>query len=152
METGIGVANGIGWSPDGKTMYFTDSPLKTIFAYDFDGATGNISNRRPFIATPDQNGFPDGLAVDAQGAIWSARWGGWKISRYLPDGTLDFDIPMPVEFPTAVAFGGSDYSDLYITSAWTALGEERKDTQPLSGDLFLMRAGVCGRPEPKYKG
>jgi sugar lactone lactonase YvrE len=152
MQTGVGISNGIGWSPDGTVMYFTDSPAKVIYAYDFDGATGNITHRRNFIVSTVDVGFPDGLAVDAEGCLWSARWGGWKISRYLPDGQLDFEIPMPVEFPTAVAFGGEDLSDLYITSAWTELGEEHKDSQPWSGDVFLLHAGIRGQAEPFYKG
>jgi sugar lactone lactonase YvrE len=77
METGLKVSNGISWSPDNKLMYLTDSPLHMIYVYDFDPASGTIENRRPFIHTPDETGVPDGLTIDSEGCIWSARWGGW---------------------------------------------------------------------------
>jgi sugar lactone lactonase YvrE len=81
METGIYVSNGIGWSPDHKTMYYTDSPVRLIWAYDFDPATGAIENRRTFAEIPQNEGVPDGLAVDTDGFIWSAHWDGWKLTR-----------------------------------------------------------------------
>ena len=152
METQIGVSNGIGWSLDGKSMYYTDSPAKVIYAYDFDPLTGDIANRRPFIHTPDEEGFPDGLIVDSQGFIWSARWGGWKINRYDPTGKLERVISVPVEFPSSCVFGGEDLTDLYITSAWIDLGLERKDTQPSSGDIFLLKTDIKGRIEPEFCG
>lgn len=152
MDSGIGVSNGIAWSLDGKTMYFTDSPRKVIYAYDFDAASGEIANRRPFISTPDELGAPDGLIIDSQGFLWSARWGGWNVGRYDPDGKLERTIPMPVEFPTCCAFGGEDLTDLYITSAWTNLGEKHHDLQPLSGDLFVLHTDIRGRSEPKFIG
>lgn len=152
MDTGIGISNGLGWSSDSRTMYYTDSRAKAIYAYDFDPATGNLANRRTLIASQDEPGSPDGMAVDAEGFIWSARWGGWKISRYDLAGKLEREIQVPVEFPTSVAFGGSSLNELYITSAWTELGEERKDTQPWSGDLFRLRQPIKGLPERKFAG
>lgn len=150
IDTGIGTSNGIAWSLDGKTLYFTDSPAKVIYAYDFDPVSGDVVNRRPFIHTPDEPGFPDGLIVDSQGCLWSARWGGWKINRYDPAGKPERVIPMPVEFPTSCVFGGADLTDLYITSAWTELGEQGKDSQPMSGDIFLLHTDIRGQVEPKY--
>jgi sugar lactone lactonase YvrE len=150
MDSGIGTSNGIAWSLDGKTLYFTDSPAKMIYAYDFDAATGALENRRPFIHTPQEAGFPDGLIVDSDGCLWSARWGGWKITRYDPAGKQERVIPMPVEFPTSCAFGGENLTDLYITSAWTELGEEGKERQPWAGDIFLLHTGIRGRLEPFY--
>jgi sugar lactone lactonase YvrE len=152
METGVGVSNGIGWSPDNRLMYFTDSPLHMIYVYDFDAASGAIENRRPFIHTPDEQGAPDGLAVDSEGFIWSARWGGGKITRYDPDGRVEREIRLPVEYPTSCAFGGTALDELYITSAWTALSEEKRIQQPLAGDLFRVRVGVKGLKEPKFAG
>lgn len=152
MDTGIGTSNGIAWSLDGRTLYFTDSPAKMIYAYDFDGETGSISNRRPFIHTPDELGFPDGLVVDSQGFLWSARWGGWKISRYDPTGQPEREIYLPAEFPTSCVFGGPDLTDLYITSAWTLLGAEHRKIQPYSGDIFLVHTDIRGQVEPKYRG
>ncbi|HEX7434721.1 MAG TPA: SMP-30/gluconolactonase/LRE family protein [Anaerolineaceae bacterium] len=152
MESGIGISNGLGWSLDSREMYFTDSRKKIIYAYDFDPVSGEISNRRNLIATPDEAGSPDGMTVDSEGFIWSARWGGWKLSRYDPQGKLEREVVMPVEFPTSCAFGGADLDQLYITSAWMELGEDRKDTQPWSGDLFMMQSPFRGLPERKFAG
>jgi sugar lactone lactonase YvrE len=152
METGIGISNGMGWSPDNRLMYFTDTPLHMIYAYDFDSASGAIENRRPFVHTPDENGAPDGLTVDSEGFIWSARWGAGKITRYDPDGRVEREIRLPVQYPTSCAFGGASLDELYITSAWTALSQEKRIQQPLAGDLFRVRPGVKGLKEPKFAG
>lgn len=154
MESEISVSNGLGWSPDNRIFYFTDSNAKTIYAYDFDPVTGSISNRRIFARIPHESreGFPDGLAIDEQGCIWSARWGGWKVVKYFPDGTIDREIPTPVEFPTSCAFGGPDLKDLYITSAWVEVNPELRKDQPLAGDLFRLRTDVAGLPEPFFEG
>lgn len=152
METGVSISNGIGWSPDNKTMYFTDSPLQTIYAYDFDPATGAIAKRRVFVHDPGEPGVPDGLTVDRDGFVWSARWDGWALLRYDPDGRLERKIPMPVQYPTSCIFGGPALNELYITSAWSPLGERGKAAQPLAGDLFRLRTGSTGLPEPKFLG
>ncbi len=152
MESHIGTSNGLGWSPDGRTFYFTDSDAREIYAYDFDPASGDISNRRLFHQVPRGEGFPDGLAIDVEGCIWSARWGGWKVVRYTPDGQIEREIRMPVEFPTSCAFGGPDLQDLYITSAWTEIRPGGRPSQPLAGDVFRLRAPVKGFVEPVFKG
>jgi sugar lactone lactonase YvrE len=154
MENGITISNGLGWSPDNRVFYFTDSPAKVIYAYDFDADTGAIRNRRVFANIPQaaSEGVPDGLAVDEDGYIWSARWGGWKVVRYRPDGTVEREIAMPVEFPTSCAFGGPELKDLYITSAWVEVAPARRAEQPLAGDLFCLRTEVRGLPEPLFKG
>jgi len=154
MESGIGISNGLGWSPDNRTFYFTDSNSKTISAYDFDPETGDISNRRVFVQVSQEpaEGFPDGLAVDAEGCIWSARWGGWKVVRYTPDGIIDRVIPVPVEFPTSCAFGGPNLNELYITSAWVEVDPARKADQPMAGDVFRLTTNTRGLPEPLFLG
>lgn len=154
MESGITVSNGLGWSPDHSTFYYTDSPARTIYAYDFDPAAGAISNRRIFARIPDapREGLPDGLAVDVEGYIWSARWGGWKVVRYAPDGSVDREIPMPVEFPTSCAFGGADLDELYFTSAWIEVKPEDRAIQPWAGDVFRLKTHVRGFPEPVFRG
>ena len=96
--------------------------------------------------------MPDGLAVDAQGYVWSARWGGWKIVRYAPDGRVDREVPLPVELVTSCAFGGPDLKDLYITSAWTEVPPERRAAQPLAGDVFRLKTDTPGLPEPFFGG
>jgi sugar lactone lactonase YvrE len=152
MESGIGVSNGLGWSPDLTIFYYTDSPAKKIYAYDYDPASGTISSRREFASVPEGGGSPDGLAVDVEGCIWSARWGGWKVMRYAPDGEILAEIAMPVELPTSCAFGGPNLDELYITSAYVAVPAERRAEQPLAGDVFRIRPGVRGLPEPKFGG
>ena len=153
METGISCSNGIGWSLDNKTMYYTDSPALAIYAYDFDPASGEIANRRVFVRTPENEGVPDGLAVDSEGFIWSARWDGWKVSRYDPQGKLEREIKLPARFVTSCAFGGEQLDELYITTAMTEESkEEIKRTQPWAGDLFRAHPGVKGLPAPRFAG
>ena len=133
-------------------MYLTDSPLHMIYVYDFEPVTGAIENRRPFIHTPDEHGIPDGLAVDSEGFIWSARWDGWKITRYDPAGIAEREIQLPVQYPTSCAFGGERLDELYITSSWTALSEEQKKQQPYAGDLFRVKTNIKGLERPKFGG
>ncbi len=149
MEAGVFVSNGIGWSPDNMLMYYTDSPLHMIYVYDFDAATGAIANRRPFIHSPAESGVPDGLTVDSEGCIWSARWGGGRITRYDPGGKMMEEFRLPVQYPTSCAFGGAALDELYITSAWTALDEQKRRQQPYAGDLFRLRTGVRGQAQER---
>ncbi len=151
MVEGIGTSNGLAFSPDGRTMYFADSSVQvqTIWAFDFDAATGAIANRRVFATTHDLAGRPDGACVDAEGCYWSANVYGWQVVRYAPDGRVIQTIPVPVEKPSMVAFGGPRLDVLYITSigvATTAGG------QPKAGSLFACEPGVRGLPEPRYQG
>jgi len=152
METGVTTANGLGWSPDGKTMYFTDSRHHVIYAYDYDPQTGSIANRRPFVSSPDEPGLPDGLAVDAEGCVWSARWDGWKVTRYDPQGRPMFHLQMPVQCPTSCAFGGPNLDELYVTSARVKLRQEQRAAQPLAGGLFRLRPGVRGQKAYLFRG
>ena len=156
MESGVNISNGLGWSPDDRTFYFTDSPARVIYAYDFDPLSGSIANRRVFASIPDapREGFPDGLAIDEEGCIWSARWGGWKVVRYTPDGSIEREIAMPVEFPTSCAFGGPNLDELYITSAYVEIRDlaDRRAMQPQAGDVFRLKTQVRGLPEPFFAG
>lgn len=151
MDTGIGIANGIGWAPDRRTMYFGDSRRRTIYAYDFDPSTGGIENRRSWLTLrDDEPGVPDGLAVDSDGFVWSARWDGAKVCRYDPAGKLEREIPMPVQRPTSCAFGGDDLKTLYITSAWSRQSQQCNRPGPLEGDVFCLQVDVKGLPEPVF--
>ncbi len=152
METGIGISNGIGWSPDAKTMYFTDSPRKLIYTYDFDVATGSIENRRIWVDSSEQDGVPDGLCVDSQGCVWSARWDGWRIERYDPEGQVMEEIPVPVQRPTSCTFGGADLTTLFITSAWTGLTAAQRKAQPGAGDIFRLELEVPGQQARCFTG
>lgn len=149
MADGLMISNGIGWSPDRKTMYHTDTPRGSIYAYDYDAATGNIENRREFVHV---DGFPDGLTVDAEGYVWSAFWDGWKIVRYDPEGKQEREVRLPVSNVTACTFGGPDLTDLYITTAWSGLNDDQRREQPLAGDLFLLHTDIKGQPAYKFRG
>jgi sugar lactone lactonase YvrE len=150
-DSGFGVPNGIAWSLDGKTMYFTDSSAKTIYAYDYDLSTGDIDNRRPFVHKPDEEGVPDGMIVDAEGYLWSAWWGGWKLERYDPEGKLERTIKLPMKQPTSLAFGGEGLDELYVTSASTGLSEDELAAQPQAGRLVRFYPGVKGGEEHRFK-
>lgn len=151
-ETGVLISNGIGWSPDHRTMYYTDSIRKIIYSYEYDQTSGEISNRQVFIHTADEPGEPDGLTVDSQGFLWSARWNGWKVTRYDPAGKPEREIKVPTACPSSVMFGGSDLKDLFITSAWKELSAEERNFQPLAGNVFKVRVDVPGLQEFKFAG
>lgn len=144
VESGVSVSNGMGWSPDYKTFYFVDTVPRIIYAYDAQPGTGEIKNKRVFAQIPEQEGRPGGLTVDAEGGVWCAIWDGWRVNRYLPDGTLDRFIDLPVPRPTSLCFGGDDLQTLYITSARTRLPASTLAEAPLSGGLFACKPGLKG--------
>jgi L-arabinonolactonase len=147
--TNISISNGICWSPDGSRFYFADSPTRTIFAYDFDGIAGTISNRRVFAHTPE-GAYPDGANIDAQGFLWSAHWGAGNVVRYGPDGIVDAIIEIPAKQPTCVAFGGPDFDLLFVTSARDGLKPDALATQPHAGDVFVYKVSVPGLPDGRF--
>ena len=152
MDVDLGGPNGIGWSPDHRTMYLADSWRQLIYAYDFDEAGGSVSNRRVFAEVPPEDGMPDGLAVDADGFVWNARWNGWRVTRYDPDGRIEREVRLPVANVTSCAFGGEGRDELYITTAWFLLDEAGRRQQPFAGDLFRLCAGIRGMADPKFLG
>jgi sugar lactone lactonase YvrE len=152
LDTGLAVANGIGLSPDGKTLYVTDMFHSRILAYDYDVRGGTVSRRRTFASVPAETGFPDGLIVDGEGFIWSAHWGGSRITRYDPDGRIERQIKVPVANPTCLAFAGRDLDELYITTAWFMLSDQDRKAQPTAGDLFRIKTDVTGLAEPAFAG
>jgi sugar lactone lactonase YvrE len=152
MGTGFTCSNGIGWSPDDRIMYFTDTYRRVIWAYDYDPVTGSISHQRPFVEVPEGEGVPDGLAIDSEGCIWSAHWDGWKITRYDPAGRVEREVRLPVQRVTSCAFGGDNLDELYITTAWEHLGKDERKRQPLAGDLFRMKLEVQGIAEARFTG
>ncbi len=152
MLSGLTVANGLGWSPDDKTMYFTDSGQGSIYAFDFDAGTGEIDNRRIFAQVNPADGVPDGLCVDSDGFVWSAHWDGWRLTRYDPNGRIDRIIGMPVPQVTSVAFGGDGLDQMFVTTARFGMSEAQLKEAPLSGGLFMIDAGVTGLPEVPYQG
>ncbi len=152
MDGNVTVANGIGWSPDRKIMYFTDSFRYAIYAYDFAEEAGTITNRRTFVQTSPDGGVPDGMTVDSEGFVWSAFWGGWKVVRYNPEGKVDREYGLPVPNPTSCAFGGKRLDELYITSATLGMTPEEKQKSVQSGDLFRLKVGIPGVDEPRFAG
>ena len=151
-EEGVIVGNGMGWSPDGSRMYFTDSENRIIYIYPYDLEQGLLGERETFAVVDQEAGVPDGLAVDAEGYIWSAHWDGWRITRYSPEGKVDRVVKMPVPRPTSVAFGGPDLDLLFVTSASHQLTEIQLAESPLSGSLFAFKPGVSGQPVMAYQG
>ena len=148
---GVTISNGIDWSLDGRTMYYIDSPLHRIDAFDYAPSTGEISNRRIAVEVAREAGTPDGLTLDAEGGIWVALWGGGAVHRYL-DGRLERVIKLPVRRPTSCAFGGADLDELYVTSASEGLSDTERRAQPLAGSLFRIRPGIRGLPARSYIG
>ncbi|WP_371549572.1 SMP-30/gluconolactonase/LRE family protein [Streptomyces sp. NBC_00554] len=141
----VAVSNGTGWSPDGRLMYYIDSPTRSIDVFDV-GADQLPINRRK-LASVDE-GFPDGLTVDADGCVWVALWDGGAVRRYTPDGELDRVIELPVLRPTACAFGGADLTDLYITTARTGL----EAPHPMSGSVLVVPGAGKGLAQPAFEG
>ncbi len=152
IDEGYAVANGIGFSPDGKTVYVTDMFHNRILAFDYDTEAGTVANRSTFVEVPADAGLPDGLIVDAAGYIWSAHWGGSRVTRYDPDGKIEREVRLPVTSVTCMGFGGSDLNELYITTAWFMLSDEDRKAQPQAGDLFRIKTDVQGLVEPEFAG
>ena len=150
MDRGFTISNGIGWSPDDRTMYFTDTPSRRIYRYDFDAASGQIANRRVFVEAEPGHGGPDGMTVDAEGCVWSAQFDRWCLNRYAPDGRLERSVRLPVARPTSCMFGGPGLATLYVTSARMDLGADALAAQPQAGGVFALDPGVRGLPEPRF--
>jgi sugar lactone lactonase YvrE len=135
MRSGVRVPNSLAWSPDGRTMYFADSPRHKIWACDYDPASGNVGRERVF-AGPHP-GFPDGSCVDADGCVWNAEWGASRVVRYTPRGEVDRVVRVPANNPSCCCFGGARLDTLYITSADRA-------------GLFALAPGVSGLAESRF--
>jgi D-xylonolactonase len=141
----IACSNGMGFTPDLREMYYTDSGRYVIYRFDYDEATGALSNRRVFARNPEAEGLPDGMTVDAEGDVWSARWDGGQLVRLAADGSVAQRIDFPARKVSSVVFGGPSYEDMYVT---TAGGGEKATEGAGAGALFRLRLpGVRGRPE-----
>jgi sugar lactone lactonase YvrE len=141
---GIGCANGMGFTPDRRGMYFTDSGPRQIYLFDYDQETGAITNQRVFVETPQGEGVPDGMTVDAEGYVWSARWDGSCLVRYAPDGSEERRIAFPAPKVSCATFGGDDYADIYVTTA----GGNHKDREGRgAGALYRINVGIRGVSE-----
>lgn len=154
VEQGVAISNGIRWPRGaalGQAMLYTDSKDRMIYRYDFDPPTGAISGRRPWLADME-HGEPDGMALDAEGHLWSAHWGGGKLIRYDPQGRKSGELPVPVEQPSSVCFGGPELDLMFITSARKGLSTEALAAHPHAGDLMVCRPGVRGLAEYLFLG
>jgi sugar lactone lactonase YvrE len=155
---GVDVPNGMGFTPDRRRLYVTESEASTIYRYDYDQATGALSNRETFVDASDEAGIPDGMTVDAEGYVWSAYWDGGYLVRYDPTGREVARVAFPARKVSAVTFGGPEYADCYVTTALgpaAADGTEHvtdaaavRDTEgDGAGALFRLDTGVVGVPE-----
>ncbi|MEU5316226.1 SMP-30/gluconolactonase/LRE family protein [Streptomyces sp. NPDC021056] len=142
----VAVSNGTGWSPDGRRMYYIDSPTRRLDVFDFEA--GRPVNRRPLVEIEEGAGFPDGLTVDADGCVWVALWDGGAVRRYTPEGALDRVITLPTPRVTACAFGGADLTDLYITTATVGL----TSPHPVAGSLLVVPGAGKGLEQPIFAG
>jgi sugar lactone lactonase YvrE len=141
----VSTANGLAWSPDGRTMYHAGTDVRRIWTYDYDEFTGIANNRRLFADLNDSDGAPDGAVVDCEGFYWIALFGGGEVLRFDPDGILERRIGMPTLYPTMPALGGVDLRTMFVTSAtWKLPAAERGHTP--DGDLFAFEAPCAGLP------
>lgn len=158
VDSGFGVSNGIAWSPDDRWMYFVDSRVRAIYRYRFDLASGTAEGREVFVdlSGPTSawlgSGNPAGIAVDAEGFVWSAIWDGWSVMRFAPNGRVDRVVRLPVPRPTSCAFGGKRLTTLYVATSRSRLSRERLAEAPLSGSIFTLPVTVRGQAETPFAG
>lgn len=149
LREGLLTSNGISWSPDNKTFYYSDTPKHIIFASDYDVETGAVTDTRIFHEFPQGQGRPDGATVDAEGYYWTALFEGSRVARLNPAGEIVEEIAVPARCPTMVALGGEDMKTLYITTAGGRPDEELQE-YPQSGAIFQTRVDVPGLPEHRF--
>ncbi|ULC60546.1 SMP-30/gluconolactonase/LRE family protein [Flaviramulus sp. BrNp1-15] len=148
----VSISNGIIWSANKKTMYYIDTPTQEIKAFDYDDATGNISNERVAVKVPDSLGGPDGMAIDENGNLWVGMWGGSSVTCFNPNtGQVVSKIDVPAANVTSCAFGGKNLDTLFITSAALYMSEDNQKKYPLAGALFKAVPGVKGVKSDFFK-
>ncbi len=145
----VTISNGIDWSPDGRCMYYVDTPTRRVEVYDFDEDSGRIASPRTLVTIDHSHGFPDGLTVDSDGGIWVCLWGGAAVHQYTPEGHLELVVTLPTRQVTSCAFGGDDRDDLYVT---TASSTAETEADPAAGRVFVCRPGVRGQLESEFAG
>jgi sugar lactone lactonase YvrE len=149
MDGGYIITNGPAVSPDGHTLYHTDTLAKRVYAFDL-APDGSLSNERLFVEITD-GGYPDGMAVDSQGHLWVATFGGWRIDRFDADGRKVGEVRFPCANVTKLAFGGDDLCTVYVTTARKGLTLAALAAQPLAGALFTFRSETPGLPQHKLR-
>lgn len=152
MFEGLITSNGLAWSPDGRTLYHSDSRLNFIAAFDYDLATGNLRNRRILQYDSDTLGRPDGGTVDAEGCYWNCGVSAGRLNRFWPDGKLDRSVKVPVPAPTSCCFGGPGFRTLYVTSKRYREDPALVEANPQLGGIFAVDVGVAGGPSDRFAG
>jgi L-arabinonolactonase len=150
LDDGIICSNGPCWSPDGATFYFADTSRKVIYAYDYDGTTGRVTNRRTFASFAAQRGYPDGATVDAAGYVWSVEVYSGRLIRFAPDGSVDRMVGLPVASTTSISFGGPDLDVAFITSMARPIDGIYPVEREAGGLFAVYGLGVKGLPEPRF--
>ena len=153
FDARFAVTNGPTWSADGRTMYFNETAERRIHAFDFDAASGALSNQRLWLRFEEADGYPDGMTTDAAGRLWICHWGGACVTCHDPQSGAEFlRVKLPTSHITNVAFGGPDLRTLFITSARFGLSEEQLAREPLAGALFAVRVSERGAPAHLFAG
>ena len=149
---GVAIANSICFSPDGRTLYYADSQTLAIRCADYHPCSGEVTNPRVFVEAGAVPGEPDGATVDAEGYLWSTRWGAGQVVRFAPDGRVDRVLKLAAPQPTCPAFGGPELDVLYVTSAYQWMSPAQLAAAPHSGSVFAYGPGVRGMPEHRFLG
>jgi sugar lactone lactonase YvrE len=153
FQAGFVITNGIRWTADGKKLYVVDSAARTIWEHAFDLEKGLPGTRRIFAKLAEEDGWPDGLCVDAENHVWGAHWGAGRITRYRPDGTIERTIAFLAPNVTSCCFGGPDFETLFVTTARIGLSEGQLALNPLSGGLFAVTdLGIRGFAANRFAG
>lgn len=148
----VSASNGLGWTGDGRTMYYIDTPTRRVDVFDYDADAGTVSGRRVLATIPPAEGKPDGLCTDHDGGIWVALWGGGSVVRFTPSGAVDRRVRLPVPFVTSCAFGGAGGDILFVTMAMDPNGPAQEDpAAPEAGCLFAVDTGFTGPPATPWR-
>lgn len=152
LDDGLGLSNGIAFSPDSKIMYVVDTYERVIYAYDYNLETGKVANKRIVVQIPDNEGIPDGMTVDAEGCLWVAQWYGYCVARYSPDGNILLKLPVPSGQTSSVMFGGEELTDIYVTTAaevvrLSAAPKGYDFDAPHNGNTYRFHRGIKGLRE-----
>jgi sugar lactone lactonase YvrE len=151
MLDGLTISNGLGWSPDSRTMYLADSGPGVIHAFAFDPEHGTIAEDRLLVDVPEEIGTPDGLTVDTAGDLWVAIYGGGRVQRYAPDGSLREELFVPAEQTTSCAFAGPGLHRLYVTTATENWTDERRRAEPGAGLVYMFETDATGQPAAPFR-
>jgi sugar lactone lactonase YvrE len=151
MLDGLTISNGLGWSPDGATMYLADTIPRVIHAFSFNGERGTISDGRVLVTVTGEGVGPDGLTVDAAGDLWVAIFGGGRVERYSPDGVLREELHVPAAQTTSCAFAGRGLHRLYVTTATEDWSDEQRRAEPTAGLTYRFDTDATGRPAAPFR-